>query len=263
MSGHSKWSTIKRKKGAADAKRGQAFTKLGKALTIASREGGGDPDTNFSLRLVVDKARQANMPMENIERAIKRGTGEIEGASTYERGVYGGYGPGGVAVVVDVLADNKNRTVSEIRMIFENHSGNMADAASVVWQFQEKGLVVVKCAKPKAAEQFGKEATVEKVDPDTVMMEMIDVPGVEDVQDGGTEEETGLRLWEVLSSAKDLAHVRDGIEKLGYIVSSSEIVRIPSQTQAASSSDIEKLDRLVEALEDQDDVESVWTTVEQ
>lgn len=262
MSGHSKWSTIKRKKGAADAKRGQLFTKLGKSLTIAAREGGGDPDANFTLRLIVDKARQANMPMDNIERSIKRGTGEIEGGGTYERGVYGGYGSGGVAVVVDVLTDNKNRTVSEIRGIFEAHNGTMGDASSVLWQFHEKGLVVVRCAKLKKAEIFGKSDTEESVDLDKVMMEIMDVAGVEDIQDGGRDEESGAQHCEVISSAKELAHVQNGIKKLGYIVASAEIVRIPERTQKVTEPELSRIETLIEALDDQDDVENVWTTVE-
>lgn len=246
----------------ADAKRGQLFTKLGKAISIAAREGGGDPSMNFSLRLAMDKARLANMPMENVERAIKRGTGEIEGEGTYERGVYGGYGPGNVPVVVDVLTDNKNRTVSEIRSIFEDHGGRLADANSVLWQFHEKGLVVARCAKLKKSEMFGKEDVEEEVSLDEVMMKIIDIDGVEDVQDGGVDEETGRKLCDILTLPKDLARVRDGIEKLGYIVSSAEMIKVPEATQELEKSKLDHLETLIEALNEQDDVENVWTTAQ-
>ncbi len=262
MSGHSKWSTIKRKKGAADAKRGQIFTKLGKAISIAAREGGGDPETNFTLRLIMDKAKQSNMPMDNIERAIKRGTGEIEGGGSYERGVYGGYGPGGVPLVVDVLTDNKNRTVSEIRSIFSDHGGSVADAGSVLWQFHDKGLIVVKSAKLKKSAQFGKEDEVEPVNLDEVLFTIMDIEGVEDVQDGGTDDESGIQLCEVITLPKDLAQIKKSIEEIGYIISSAEMIRVPERTQSVAESERGQLESLIEALEEQDDVENVWTTAE-
>lgn len=261
MSGHSKWSTIKRKKGAADAKRGQLFTKLGRAIAIAARDGGSDTDTNFSLRLAVDKARQASMPSDNIERAIKRGTGELEGEATFEKGVYGGYGPGGVAYAVDVLTDNKNRTVSDLRKIFEDHGGNLSDASSVLWQFHEKGLVVVKCAKIKTAEKFGEVDSEAAVSSDEIMMDVIDIDGVEDVEECRKDDETGQSFCEVITTVKQLAQVRDGIGKLGYIVDSAEIIKVPEQPQSVEDGLAEKVQSLVDALEGHDDVENVWTTM--
>ncbi|NLD74796.1 MAG: YebC/PmpR family DNA-binding transcriptional regulator, partial [Chloroflexi bacterium] len=139
MSGHSKWATIRRSKGANDAKRGQLFTKLGHELAVAAREGGGDPEANFRLRLVLDKARQANMPRDNIERAIKRGTGELKGQAELEEAIYEGYGPGGTALMVQVVTDNRNRTVSDVRHVFSRHGGNLGSDGSVAWMFQRKG----------------------------------------------------------------------------------------------------------------------------
>lgn len=261
MSGHSKWSTIKRKKGAADAKRGQTFTKLGRAIAIASREGGPNPDSNFSLRLIIDKARQANMPVDNIDRAIKRGAGMLEGQALLEKAVYGGYGPGGVAVAVDVLTDNKNRTVSEIRKIFEEHGGAAADAGSVLWQFSEKGLVVVKCAKKQASVKFGEGEHEVPVPYDELAIDVMDIPGIEDVGEEDRTEEDGCSRCEIVTAVKDLASVRKDIDAHGYIVESAELIKMPQQQQQVSASDMEKVQGLVDALEEHDDVESVWTTM--
>ncbi|MDD3661644.1 MAG: YebC/PmpR family DNA-binding transcriptional regulator [Candidatus Dojkabacteria bacterium] len=260
MSGHSKWATIKRKKGAADARRGKLFTKLGRTITIAAREGGGDPSSNFSLRLAVEKAREANMPMENIERAIKRGSGEGDGDTVqWEKGTYGGYGPGGVAVAVDVLTDNKNRTVSELRKIFEDNGGTFADASSVLWQFHEKGHVLIKCAKVRAGEKFGEGEREVQVDRDEATMELMDISGVEDIQENDDDGVCGI---EVFTVAQDLARVRSAIEGIGFVVLSSEIAKIPERYQTLEKSDEEKLIQLVESIDDHDDVEDVWTTAE-
>ncbi len=264
MSGHSKWSTIKRKKGTLDAKRGQLFTKLGRAISIAAREGGGDPDMNFSLRMAIETARNASMPADNIERARKRGAGELEGVGTLERAVYGGYGPSGVAFAVDVFTDNKNRTVSDLRKIFDSHGGNLADASSVLWQFKEKGLIVAKCVKLEKSEKHGEEDIEASVDPETVMMEIIEIEEVEEVDefegdnsDAGSKK--GVKMCEVLTMVKNLAQVRGAIEKLGYIVVSAEIIKIPEQLQHVTSDDQKKVEVLIEALEEHDDVENVWT----
>jgi YebC/PmpR family DNA-binding regulatory protein len=262
MSGHSKWSKIKRKKGAEDARKGKLFTKLGRTIAVAAREGGGDPESNFTLRLAMDKAREASMPAENIERAIKRGTGELEGEGTLEKGIYGGYGPAGVAYAVDVLTDNKNRTVSELRKIFEDHGGNLAEASSVLWQFHQKGLVVVAAARNVPAEKFGEEDREERVDTDELMMEMIDIDGVEDVVSNGEEDENGFEICEVITSVKQLAHVEGEIRERGYIVDSAELVRLPEQMQEVSASAKGQVGNLIEALDDHEDVENVWTNAD-
>ncbi len=268
MSGHSKWSTIKRKKGAADAKRGQLFTKLGRAITIAAQEGGGDPEMNFSLRMAIDKAKKESMPSDNIERAIKRGTGELQDQAAIEKAVYGGYGPGGVAIAIDVMTDNSNRTVAELRKIFEDHGANLAEASSVLWQFEKKGSVIVKCSKIKKSEKYGVDDKEVPVSQDEVMMGLMDVSGVEDVSDisaedalDGDENPEGFEFCEVLCDAKKLAQVRSAIEEAGFMVESAELVKIPENTQEISNDDREKLEKLLEELDDHDGVENLWFNV--
>jgi YebC/PmpR family DNA-binding regulatory protein len=258
MSGHSKWSTIKRKKGAEDAKRGQLFTKIGRAITITASEGGGDPNANFVLRLAIDKARDANMPMENIERAIKRGTGEGDEAMVLEKAVYGGYGPGGVAIAVDVTTDNKNRTASDMRKIFSDHGGNMADASSVLWQFKEMGRVIVKCARLQKSEKYGDPDKEVSVDRDGVMMELMDVAGVEDVKEYDDGEGGEIEKCEVISQVKELSKVRDEIVKLGYIVEAADVVKIANSMQEIDEATSEKVLSLFEDLDNHDDVENIW-----
>ncbi len=257
MSGHSKWSTIKRKKGANDLKRGQLFTKVGKAISIAAREGGADPETNFSLRLSIDKAREINMPSDNIERAIKRGRGEIEG-ETLEKAVYGGYGPGGVAIVVDVLTDNKNRTVSELRKIFDEHGGNLSDASSVLWQFKEKGRVVVKCVKMEKTEKFGKKDKQIPVNQEEMMMKLMDIEGVEDIKEWKDSDKPEEKYVEVVTNHKGFAAVRGKIEDMKYVPLESELVKIPDNTIEISEKDSARLLELMNSIDDHDDVENIW-----
>jgi YebC/PmpR family DNA-binding regulatory protein len=261
MSGHSKWSTIKHKKAKQDAKRGKLFTKLGRAITIAAREGGGDEETNFALRLAIEKAKKASMPLDNIERALKRGTGEdTEGAM--ERAVYGGYGPGGVAIVVDAFTDNTNRTVSEFRKIFEDHGGSLAESSSVLWQFHQKGRILVKCAKVQKAEKFGKDDKEVAVDRDEVMMTLMDFEEVEDIRKADIEDEDvegDFDLVEVITPVKKLAAIRKDIEdSTEYIVDSAEIIRVPENTQKVSEKEGKKIESLLEELDDHDDVEDLW-----
>jgi YebC/PmpR family DNA-binding regulatory protein len=258
MSGHSKWSTIKHKKAKKDAKRGKLFSKLSRAIALAAREGGGDEEKNFALRLAVEKARKASMPSDNIERAIKRGTGE-DMADSLKKGVYGGYGPGGVAVAVDVVTDNKNRTVSEIRNIFEDHGGSLAETGSVLWQFDKKGRVLVKCAKIKKAQKFGKDDKEVPVELESVMMKLMDIEGVEDIQEAENEDVEGnFKICEVITPVKKLSKIRQAIEDTEFIVDSAEIIRIPQNNQVVSSKEGKKLEKLLEELDDHDDVEDLW-----
>ncbi len=261
MSGHSKWSTIKRKKGLADAKKGQAFTKLGKIITLAAREGGGDPNMNFTLRLAMDKAKQVNMPADNIDRAIKRGTGESADGYTLEKAVYGGYGPGGVAIVVDVTTDNKNRTVSELRRIFEESGGSLAEANSVLWQFTEKGLIIVKAGKMVESGKFGEAAQFTPAKLEDVMIEIMNIEGVEDIKDvpGGHGEPDAC---EVYCAVKDLKIIREAIEKLGYVIDDVSLARIPTNPQAISDEEAEKISSLMEKLAESEDVDEVWVNLE-
>jgi YebC/PmpR family DNA-binding regulatory protein len=234
MSGHSKWHTIKHKKGAADAKRGKIFTRLIKELTVAARAGGGDPDMNPRLRTIVAEAKANNMPRENIERAIRRGTGEEPGVS-YEEITYEGYGPGGVALLVQTLTDNKNRTVGEIRFIFTKYNGNLAAENSVAWMFSRKGQVIVE--KSKADEEKLLNAALEA--------------GADDVNDDG-------EAWEVVSTPEAFETVREAIKELGIEPASAEVAMIPQNYVKLQGSEARSMLKLFEALDDHDDVQHVW-----
>jgi YebC/PmpR family DNA-binding regulatory protein len=235
MSGHSKWSTIKHKKAATDAKKGASFTRAAREITMAAREGGADVSGNFRLRLAIQKAREVNMPTDNIERAIKRGTGEGGGAQLEELR-YEGYGPGGVAIMVDCLTDNRNRTASEIRSIFTRHGGSVAEPGAVGWQFKRKGVVL---ADPGAR------------DPEELALEVIEL-GASDVRvDGGK--------LEVEAEPEDFERVRGGLEEAGAKVESAELTMLPTATvPVADERDAERLLRLMEALEDSDDAQQVY-----
>ncbi|MHB8508473.1 MAG: YebC/PmpR family DNA-binding transcriptional regulator [Candidatus Dormibacteria bacterium] len=235
MSGHSKWSTIKHKKAATDARKGVVFTKMAREITIAAKEGGGDAGANFRLRLAMQKAREANMPSDNIDRAIKRGTGESGGAN-YEELRYEGYGPAGVAILVDAMTDNRNRTASDIRHIFSRHGGAVAEQGAVAWQFQRKGQMVVDPA--------GK-------DPDEMALEVIEL-GASDVQ-------VSEGLLEVETEPEDFEKVRLGLEAAGAKITSAELTMAATSTvPVADEGDASRLLRLMDALEDSDDVQQVY-----
>ena len=235
MSGHSKWHTIKHKKGAADAKRGKVFTRIIKELTIAARAGGGDPDMNPRLRTIIADAKQNNMPSDNIKRAIRRGTGEEPGVS-YEEAQYEGYGPGGAAVIIDVLTDNKNRTVGELRHMLTKYSGNLAETNAVAWMFTKKGYIVV----PKS-----------KADEDTLMGAVIDAGG-DDLRD---DEDN----WEVLSSVETFHTVLEAVKKLGIEPDAAEITMLPQNYLKLEGKQATQMVKLMEALDDHDDVRHVWS----
>jgi YebC/PmpR family DNA-binding regulatory protein len=234
MSGHSKWHTIKHKKGALDAKRGKVFTKLIRELTIAARLGGGDPDSNPRLRTVLDKAKAANMPADNITRAIKKGTGELEGTS-YEELVLEGYGPGGVAILVEGTTDNRNRTVSEIRHLFTKHGGNLGGAGSVAYLFKPKGVISVAAGK----------TTEDK------LMEIALDAGADDIlSDAGG--------FTVYTTPHALEAVRDAIKKAGIEPDDAEVKKLADNNIPLEGTKAQQLLKLVEALDDQEDVSSVW-----
>ena len=233
MSGHSKWSTIKRKKGAADAKRGQIFTKLIKEITVAAREGGGDPEMNPRLRTAVDNAKAQNMPSDNIDKAIKRGTGELEGVS-YVRVTYEGYGPGGVALFIECLTDKENRTVAVIRHILSKHGGNLGKDGSVAWMFDPKGQILIDASRH---------------DPESVMLAAIDA-GAEDV----IEEEGFIR---VMTPFTAFQAVQDALQEAGIEAEEAEVAMVPKSTVAVEGSTAAQVLRLVEALEEEDDVQKV------
>jgi YebC/PmpR family DNA-binding regulatory protein len=235
MSGHSKWSTIKHKKGKADVARGKIFSKLIRELTIAARAGGGDPTANPRLRTVIDSAREANMPMDNIERAIKKGTGELPGV-IYEETMYEGYGPAGVAIMIRVLTDNKNRTTAEMRHIFEKYGGSMGAANSVAWQFVPKGIISI--AKEKAHE-------------DTVMEIALDA-GAEDV----TTEAEGCT---VTAPPDTFEAVKKAFKDKGIAWESAELARVAQNTVKLEEKDASKVLRLVDMFEEHDDVQQVFS----
>ena len=234
MSGHSKWAGIKHKKAAVDAKRGKLFSKLAKEMTVAARQGGGDVNSNANLRMVVDKAKAANMPYDNIERAIKKGTGELPGV-TYEAVTYEGYGPKGIAVLVEVLTDNKNRSTAEVRTIFAKNGGNMAGQGSVQWMFKKKGFILVK-----------KEA----VDEDTIMTAALEA-GAEDMKAEGD-------MYEITTGITDFEKTKSAFEKSNIKIESAEITMVPSSTIKVEGSPARQVLSLVEALEDHDDVQNVY-----
>jgi YebC/PmpR family DNA-binding regulatory protein len=234
MSGHSKWHTIKHKKGAADAKRGKIFTRLIKELTVAARSGGGDPDMNPRLRTIITEAKANNMPRENIERAIRRGTGEEPGVS-YEEIMYEGYGPGGVALMIQTLTDNKNRTVGEIRHLLGKYNGNLAAENSVAWMFSRKGQVVVE-----------KQAA----DEEKLLNAALDA-GADDMSDDGS-------AWEIVSAPELFEAVRDAVKGLGLEPASAAVAMIPQNYVKLQGKDAQQMLRLMEALDDHDDVQHVW-----
>ena len=235
MSGHSKWASIKHKKGALDAKRGKIFTRIIKELTVAARGGGGDPDMNPRLRTIIADAKAANMPAENIKRAIRRGTGEEPGVS-YEEVTYEAYGPGGAAVIIDTLTDNKNRTVGELRHMLEKHGGNLAAAGAVAWMFTKKGYIVVE--KSKADEEKLMGAVLEA--------------GADDLQEDGDN-------WEVLSAPDAFQGVRDAVKNLGIEPASAEVSMVPQNYIKLEGKTAQQMVRLMDALDDQDDVQHVWS----
>jgi YebC/PmpR family DNA-binding regulatory protein len=233
MSGHSKWATIKHKKGAADAKRGKLFAKLIRQVEVAARNGGGDPDMNPTLRTMYQKARDASVPLDTIDRAIKRGTGELEGVD-YEEVTYEGYAPGGVAIMVETLTDNRNRTGSEVRSVFTKLGGSMAEPGAVAWQFERKGVVLVPA----------------EVDEDDVMLTALEA-GAEDVAEAGD-------FWSVTCDASETGDVRSALEEAGVAVESSDLTMVATSVIEIGSPDEAKpVLRLLEALDDLDDVQNV------
>jgi YebC/PmpR family DNA-binding regulatory protein len=236
MSGHNKWSSIKHKKGKADAQRGKAFTKITRELITAAKIGGGDPDGNSRLRQAIIAARAVNMPNDNIQRAIKKGTGELEGV-TYEENLYEGYGPHGVAVLVKVLTDNKNRTVADIRHIFSKHNGNLGETGCVNWMFDKKGLITVP-----------KEATAEE--------KLIDLAielGAEDVMSDPESHD-----YEIRCVPEGFEDVKRGLEEQGVRIHAAEVAMIPQTTIHLEGKAADQILRLMNALEESDDVQDVW-----
>ncbi len=236
MAGHSKWSTIKHKKGKEDAKRGKVFTKLARYIMVAAKEGGGDPDYNPSLKAAIDKARAENMPNDNIDRAVKKGTGEA-GADIFEEITYEGYGPSGTAVIVHCLTDNRNRTISDVRHAFDKHGGNLGLSGSVSFMFDRKGFLAIE--------------RTEEVDEDDLIMLAIEA-GAEDFISGDDG-------FEIITETADFNNVKDELLKQGYNFAAAEITYIPqTMVSLTDQTDIKNMEKLVDMLEDNDDVQEVY-----
>jgi YebC/PmpR family DNA-binding regulatory protein len=234
MSGHSHWAGIKHKKGVADARRGKLFSKLAKNITVAARQAGGDPDTNLRLKYAIEKARAANMPKDGIERAVKKGTGELEGAEFFEA-VYEGYGPGGVAILVEVLTDNRNRTVAEMRKIFERKGGNLGDSGCVAWMFQKKGVIRL------AADLYDEESLLE------IALEA----GAENVEVQG-------EYYEVSAAPDDFGTVKEFFEQKDLKMESAEFMQVPSSTVPLDAKAGRKVLDMLDELESHDDVQNIY-----
>ena len=236
MGGHSHWSTIKRQKGASDAKRGQLFTKLSREVTVAARAGGGDPEMNPRLRLAVDKARENNMPADTVDRAIKRGTGQLEGAAQLVAATFEGYGPGGVAIMVDVLADNRNRAVSSLRTTFSRGGGSLGESGCVAWQFDNKGLILIEASDK---------------DPEEIALMAIDA-GAEDV-------EVEDKRVEVHTAPQNLEKVRRALEEMGVTPLSADLAMLPKSTISLDEKQAVQVLKLLDNLEELDDVQRVYS----
>ena len=238
MSGHSKWAKIKRKKASTDAKRGKVFTKLIKEITIAARHGGGDPDANPRLRSAIDSAKSLNMPNENINRAVKRGTGELEG-QILEEVTYEVYGPNGVAILIEVVTDNRNRTTGEIRHVLTRYNGSMGGQGSVAWQFQTQGIITIEQSK---------------YDEDTIIAYAL--------EGGATDVKTEDDAYQIITAPENFSKVKDILQNNNVETTTSEITKIPQSTMSLSDKDAEKALKLYEALDDLDDVQHVYTNFE-
>ncbi|OAT85732.1 YebC/PmpR family DNA-binding transcriptional regulator [Desulfotomaculum copahuensis] len=240
MSGHSKWSTIKRKKAKVDAQRGKIFTRLAREIIIAARQGGGDPEANARLKAAIQRAREANIPNENIQRAIMRGTGELGGAN-YEEIIYEGYGPGGVAVMLEIGTDNRNRTAGEIRHLFSKNGGNLGESGCVSWMFDKKGLIVI-------------DRNDTELDEDEVMLLALEA-GAEDMK---SEED----VFEITTLPEEIEHVRDVLAGKGIPLAMADVTMVPQTTIRLQGREAEQMTRLVDALEELDDVQEVYTNCE-
>ncbi len=238
MSGHSKWAQIKHKKAATDAKRGQIFTKLIKEITVAARQGGGDPAGNARLRTAIAAAKAANMPTENIERAVKKGTGELPGVA-YEEVTYEAYGPGGVAIIIEVMTDNKNRTIAELRHIFSRMGGNMGETGCVSWMFTKAGVIYV---------------PIENANEEKLMETVLDA--------GATDIQQAEGFYEIYTEVGDLENVREKLAASGFVIDSAEITAIPQSMVRVEGKDGERVYKLLEALEEHDDVQRVFSNAD-
>lgn len=244
MAGHSKWANIKHRKERQDAKRSKVWSKCSKALMAAARAGGGDPDTNLTLRYAIDEAKYANMPKDTIQRAIDKGAGAGQG-DAFESITYEGYGPGGTAIIIDTLTDNKNRTVTELRTLFKKGGGSLGNAGTVAYMFQTKGQILVDASK----------VTEEQI------MDLAIEAGAEDVQAPEADDDDA-GFWTILTEATEFQQVKVALEEAGIEITEAQIAKIPGDTVAVSGEDAKKVVNLIEGIEDNDDVQSVYTNAD-
>ena len=262
MSGHNKWSTIKHKKSAADAKKGKLFTRLAKEIIVAARDGSDDLTANPRLRAAVDAAKNVNMPNANIEKAIKRGTGELEG-SYYEEYTYEGYGPGGVAILVEVMTDNKNRTVAEVRHLFTKYDGSLAETGAVSWIFEQKGYILLDPPSMNEDEAIMVAIEAGAEDANLISIDEVDqdVLEIQSKEGGGGEVNEGSRLLEIYTAVQDFHKVQDYLESNDYPIIKSELTRIPKNVIKVNDGS-DKLMKLLDKLEDLDDIQKVFANIE-
>jgi len=259
MSGHSKWDTIKHKKALNDAKKGKSFSKVSVQITHAARQGGGDPSMNPTLRLYIDKAKAVGFSNENVEKAIKKGTGEGSEGVIFEEITYEGFGPHDVQLIVDVLTDNKNRTVAEIRQLFDEIGGKMGDSGSVSWNFETKGYVEILCGHMEKSSKYGEPDKYVEDNQEEVELAVMDLPGVLDIHEFEDEGKKGLAIYTKYDS---FGAVRDGVGKLGYVITEAELIKEANVLKSLKESEVEKVDSAIEKIEENDDVQNVWSNVE-
>lgn len=254
MSGHSKWATIRRAKEITDNKRGKIFSKLSKDIIVAAKAG-GDPTMNFTLRLAIERAKAANMPADNIERAVKKGSGQDKDGAAIVDVTYEAYGPGGTAVLIDCQTDNTNRSLTDVRLAVEKSGGKLGSAGNVSWQFAEKGQIIVKAAKYVPSEKYGQEGKYVPVEAAEVELSLIEISGVEDINADKSEGEVML---EVLTDRDQFRAVYQEIQKQGYKVETAELAKIAKERVALNAEDQTKMDAFLEALDEVEDVKNVW-----
>lgn len=259
MSGHSKWDTIKHKKAINDAKKGKSFSKVSALISHAAKQGGGDPNMNPNLRLYIDKAKELGFPTDKIEKAILKGTGEGGEGVIFEEASYEGFGPFGIQIIVDTLTDNKNRTVADLRQLFDGIGGNMGDVGSVSWNFETKGYIVIKSGHMQKSEKYGGEDTFVEDDSEEVMMMLMDITGILDIQEIEIENVKG---FEIYTEYNQLAQVRDSISKLGFVLREAEIIKEPNIYKNLEGEELQKAQEAIERIEENDDVQNVWTDLD-
>ncbi len=259
MSGHSKWDTIKHKKAINDAKKGKSFSKVSALISHAAKQGGGDPEMNPTLRLHIAKAKELGFPTDKIEKAIQKGTGEGEEKVIYEEATYEGFGPFGIQIVVDTLTDNKNRTVADLRKIFEEIGGNMAENGAVSWNFETKGYIQIYSGHMEKSPKYGEPDIYVEEDPESVMLSLMDLDGVLDIED---IEEDGKKGFIVYTKYENFGAVRDKIIELGLVLKDAELVKEARVTKKLTEEQLNKVNEALSRIEEHDDVQNVWSDIE-